>query len=86
MTVAESLGGGGDKASGEDGCDAESEHPAMSPSSCRMAHSRSPPPPLANWWLVRLWMMPLTLGGQGRAGGDGLVTAPALPATAATSF
>jgi hypothetical protein len=33
-----------------------------------------------------MWILPLTLGGQGRAGGDGLVTAPALPATAATSF
>jgi hypothetical protein len=47
MTVAELLGGGGNEGSGEDGCGAESEYPAMSPSSCRMVRSWSslPPPP-----------------------------------------
>jgi hypothetical protein len=48
MIVAESLGGGSNEGSGEDGCDAESEYTAILLSNCRMGPSRSSlsPPPL----------------------------------------
>ncbi len=91
LTVSGSLGGGGVVSGGNvagggggvAGCDAVSAHKetSPSPSSCRMAHIRSASVPLCP-------LVGSTGCGRfrfrlaGGAGGDGLVTAPALLAVA----
>jgi hypothetical protein len=88
LTVAVgSLGSGGDEGNGEskERCDAALEHPEMSLSSCGIAYCRTCPAPSRS---------PGRLSGcgcrclrlAGRAGGDGFVTAPMLPAAAAPYF
>jgi hypothetical protein len=87
--MAGSLGGGGfaGGGGGVDGCDAKSVTMEMSPSpsSCGMAHIRSVSAP------SRLFVGSTGCGRfrfrlAGGAGGDGLVTAPALLTVVATSY
>jgi hypothetical protein len=84
LTEAGSLGGGSDEADGDG--DYESEHSELSPLSCGMASSQSSPNPAPQLPGGSSHCRRHRLSFAGRAGGNGLLTAPALPTAVATSF
>ncbi len=84
LTVAGSLGGSSDEADGDG--DYESEHSELSPLSCGMVPSQSSPTPPPQLPGGESHCRRHRLSFAGRAGGNGLLTAPALPAAVATSF